>query len=872
SGTSRYLFVLPGYESNFSVGSNFRFNSSGVKTDLESAKTTQDATVVVSISDPSVVIEASGNNYINFELSFSKSRATGNSISFTPTLIDGTAVVGSDLGSTIQYSLNNSTWSDLTSSITVTNTTNTVFLRVSVTDDSRPEVNENFVIKTNSFTESATTKEISNSSGTFSTGTIADNNDPLVWTGASNNSFGSSSNWNPNDLSPSVDYSISIPSGITNDPEVGNDVSIKDLVIQSGAKITINNNTVLSVKGNVSNDGQSLGEGTLELSGTNSQTISGTGAFKSLKIENTSGVTISNNVGTMVNMIGVLSINSGQLSTNGNLTFKSTASDEGILGTVNCSNAATINGNVIVERLIPGSQRAFRFLTPGVNTTGTIRDNWQEGQNNTSTVYASYQNNTTGYGTHITGSTTGANGFDATLTGNPSLFKFDNATQTWVSVSSTNNASTDLMKFGEAYRILIRGSRAVNMNTNTPVPDSTTIRTTGQLCYCETIFNSTGSGTSVLSAVSLNATTNAWSFIGNPYWAYVDWHTVTKQNVSNTYYVWDPTIAGTNGRGGFEAWIYNPGTNSGQKQNGTTSRLDRYIQPGQAFFVKTTGSSPSITFNETDKYTGSNGRKSIFSVDSPPVSNSTNSANNLQPDVGENRISILIYLKENLDKKAADAATLYYANGWSDELGVDDADKLNNPDENIALSRGAKNFAFEGKNPLSNLLSDSVDLKLWNLNARSYVLRINAEDYAAQHEIFLVDKLKGTEYRVNKGSIFDVSIAPVTGQRTLDNFYLLLRKPVLELSSTQAVTQKGFMVYPNPVTNELNLSLGSDIELQENSKLFISDFNGQRLLTADIEVGDGNSFSIDVSALTAGTYIVELISGKRRYTHKIIKK
>src|SRR5205085_6302565 len=102
-------------------------------------------------------------------------------------------------------------------------------------------------------------------------------------------------------------------------------------------------------------------------------------------------------------------------------------------GGINTGN--TVSGNVIVERYVQG-KRAYRFLTAPVSSTTSIKANWMENVNNTST---SVNNNPVpGYGTHITGAGGSANGFDATSTNNASLYTFNTAAQTWTPASNTN--------------------------------------------------------------------------------------------------------------------------------------------------------------------------------------------------------------------------------------------------------------------------------------------------------------------------------------------------------------------------------------------------------------------------------------------------
>ncbi|MFD2434667.1 hypothetical protein ACFSO9_14720 [Mesonia maritima] len=194
---------------------------------------------------------------------------------------------------------------------------------------------------------------------------------------------------------------------------------------------------------------------------------------------------------------GNLSIISGGLNTNNNLTFGSSAEQTGTVG--NLSNG-TITGQVTVERFF-SARRAFRFISSSVNSSESILENWQEGaETNTA-------NPVPGYGTHITGSVSGANGFDATPSGNPSLFTYDNENQSWSSIPNTDNT---FVSAGEAFRLMVRGDRSVDVTDNETTPTTTKIRTRGTLV----------SGNKVLSGLGTDA--GDYNFIGNPYQAVVD--------------------------------------------------------------------------------------------------------------------------------------------------------------------------------------------------------------------------------------------------------------------------------------------------------------------------------------------------------------
>ena len=260
---------------------------------------------------------------------------------------------------------------------------------------------------------------------------------------------------------------------------------------------------------------------------------------------------------------GILEIN-GDVNNDGDIIFTSTATSTGQLASV--PSGANILGNVEVQRYIP-ARRAFRFLSTAVNTSTSIQQNWQEGANNTGTSFpADNQNPNPSYGTHITGSTTGANGFDATISGNHSLFTLDNTAQAWETVQNTD---TNTLLAGEAYRLYVRGDRSINPSDNNATPTNTTLRAVGSIQTGDFTIN------------DLNQTVGGFNFIGNPYQAVVDMNQViaASTNINPVYYyVWDPTL---NTQGAYVTIELSSGTNA------SGSAANKYLQPGQAVFVQT---------------------------------------------------------------------------------------------------------------------------------------------------------------------------------------------------------------------------------------------------------------------------------------------
>lgn len=179
-----------------------------------------------------------------------------------------------------------------------------------------------------------------------------------------------------------------------------------------------------------------------------------------------------------------------------------------------------IIGDVITEQYIP-AKSAFRLIGSTVTATSNIQSNWQKGLSSGSVL-----------GTHITGSTDGSNGFDATGSGNYSLFTLNNAGQAWEAVI---NMSINTLTARQPLRLMVRGDRTIDLSSNASPATITTLRATGQLA----------TGTITTTGTALNHNANAFNFIGNPYQASVNINDVlaASNNINNNQIVvWNATL------------------------------------------------------------------------------------------------------------------------------------------------------------------------------------------------------------------------------------------------------------------------------------------------------------------------------------------
>ena len=634
----------------------------------------------------------------------------------------------------------------------------------------------------------------------------------------------------------------------------------EDFYVATNEVVYIEASNTLTVQGNLTNNGTISGSGILSLSGSTAQSVSGTGSVKHITVNNAAGVTVTSG-SNKLNVLGVLTPTAGTITTNGNLVLKSTATEEGTIGTAATCPTNPFSGNVTVERYIPANKRSYRFLTPGVTTSTSINANWQEG------ATSSTNNPNPGYGTHITGSISGANGLDATLSGSASLYSYNASNQLW---SAITNTSTPTFKAGEGYQLMVRGSRAIDLtNVTTPAPDNTVIRSTGALSVCDVSFTSS-------SAVPLSNAATGWSFIGNPYWSIVDLTTVTKTNIESTYYYWDPTLSGLNNRGAY-ATLTIDGI-GGEIRSIFTSNVSKYLQPGQGFFIRNTSSSPSLTFKESDKVTSATNKKLIFQKNPVGSGMELGAMDNARVRGNGSSVTEKVYLslfiKEKLNVSPADGFALAYNSRYKNTQGAEDAAKFTNPDENIAAMYNSTRFSILGLQTGTGVNSDTIPITMWNLNDRDYVLQLNLTQYVdPQREIFLLNRVSGIATKVDNTGILDFAFRPTVGVRTKDDLAIVFNTSRI---APKPRSRKDLVVFPNPTTTgivqfsipnttgKLNLSQGAQAE--------VFDATGRSVMIGDVEMVGGSVGQLDLTNLSDGAYTMKVTIGGQVFMTKVIKQ
>lgn len=482
---------------------------------------------------------------------------------------------------------------------------------------------------------------------------------------------------------------------------------------------------------------------------------------------------------------------SGNLINNGTIVFKSTATSTAMFDTF--SGTLSGSGVTTVERFIP-ARRAYRFLSPSVTTSTTIRQNWQEDGVNTP-----------GFGTHITGATGASAGFDPTETNNSSLLLFTSGA--WVGATSTNVG----LNAGNAYCLMVRGDRTTNLTTNTPATSNTVLRATG------TLF--TGNFSPVLSAAA-----SGYSFVGNPYQAPLDIKTALQSSTDvnkNVVYYWDPTI---NDRGGYITRNLQTSLNI---PNNTS--VNDYVQPGQAFFVvnePTLTSAPALTFTENHKSVA-NAAAGVF-------------RNANANEYGTLRVNL--QANTNNQWKTIEGALAIFNDNFSWNVTSEDATKIANLDEDVSFVQNNTSLAIACQSNPSR--TSELPLKIERMRHSAYQWQFELDNYEGERA-YLFDAVNNSYTEITNGAV-----VPFTADaNTTNRFKIVFQNSALSTDDFA----NNIKLYPNPAKAGGSFYIDGITE----ATVSVYNVVGQNIPVTVVSQGNAVQVT-PIASLSNGVYLVSI--------------
>ncbi|MFN4083730.1 MAG: T9SS type A sorting domain-containing protein [Bacteroidia bacterium] len=522
----------------------------------------------------------------------------------------------------------------------------------------------------------------------------------------------------------------------------------------------------------------------------------------------------------------------GTLTTGGLLTLESTSSGTARIGAL---TTGTITGNVTIERFIPSSVRAWRYMAAPFTTGPTVASSWQQQIHITG--------NGTG-GTNCPSLTQHTNGFDASVLNNPSMMTFNETVATstnsfvngYQSIANTN--ATNLTA-GTGYIVFVRGARSQGcalLDGTNPTPSAVTISATGAVH--QGTFNFTG-----ITYTAANG--QGWNLVGNPFPSNINWDASgwTRSNIDGTVY------------------LYVPATNTFTSWNGTTGTngaTDGIIPSSGAFFIKANASSPAMSITENVK-TASNPGLGLF-----------------KKHELDNAIEIAFRNTTGAVDETKIVFSKFYENKYGDDFDGEKLHNLNNL--NIysiveANTPNAKKCVFNGLEPIEPGNSTVIPLGITTPANGNYILSINVEKIAEKHVVWLVDHYLKTQTLLTGTLNIPVTINSDPASKGDSRFEIVVKHELNVLSEpiVNATNNTVFNVYPNPAANVLNIAAtytsGNAVTVN------IYDAFGKKVLQHILEPKAGNTAngSMEISNLQAGTYFVEVSNGETKNIFKTIK-
>ncbi len=349
---------------------------------------------------------------------------------------------------------------------------------------------------------------------------------------------------------------------------------------------------------------------------------------------------------------------------------------------------------------------------------------------------------------------------------------------------------------------------------------------------------------------------SGWNLVGNPYAETIDWDAPTgwtKNNISNTFYVWSDTAGG--GQGAYLNW------------NGITGTLpDGKIAPWQGFWIKAMGENPELVFTDSVKASGG-----VF-----------------QKEASVSQIEFTLSDGEFFSK----SVILYdgYALFEADELDAFTLSSFNDTTLSIATS-------FQDGPPMSiqavphpvgtvysyNLHIDasnvsntmSLSMKQQNIMLIDVILHNTETDERItldERQLFTID-FEGSSFA---STSFKKPTSPfkfLRADSTTTTKYKLLLEPIglssedeLGIPNSVELQQN----YPNPFNPSTSINFG--VPTSGKVTLEVFDVLGRKvatLINAENRVAGRHTINFDAQNLASGMYIYRLQAGNSVLTKKL---
>ncbi|MES2374439.1 MAG: T9SS type A sorting domain-containing protein [Bacteroidota bacterium] len=476
------------------------------------------------------------------------------------------------------------------------------------------------------------------------------------------------------------------------------------------------------------------------------------------------------------------------------------------------ADGSSVRGKVSVEHLLKGGRRVFHLLgNPFADDMNLqmIKDSLD-----------------------ITGDNGSLNGFTTTVTNQPSAFRYDSVMGNdssgfeagWVPFTNTNSSADNTWKKYSGIRLLMRGKPGQGLDgipagdgkNGTYLPAPVTLKLSGNI--------NTGDQEMILQK-DLYA---AYHIVANPYIANIDLSRITHGNdIGNYYWVWNP----------FQG-----------KQGGYTSfpfRNKNILPPLGVFIIRSNGNNDNrLLFTEQIKSTEK------FSDSIPPI-----------------QIDDIFYVELRLESDSIfwDRIILMQMDSAKTGFDKNDAEKFLNNDVNFySLSREQKTLSIDAR-PLNN--NSVIPLGMQTNQPGAFGIRVAKQKLYTPSSLMLHDKYLGNWMELSQDSVYHFTTTNDTSSFGNNRFEISSRKKTADTLPARPV----IIVKISPVPAKDKIVVLFSSPEKGNTSIRLLSLSGKLLKTIQLGLQQDGQFTIPISDLLSGIYLLEIRCGDKSSTKKIIK-
>lgn len=455
----------------------------------------------------------------------------------------------------------------------------------------------------------------------------------------------------------------------------------------------------------------------------------------------------------------------------------------------------------------------------------------------------------------ITGSYSGSNANEFTTTCttcNSSIFNWVESSSTWSAYTSGNSVSS--ISQGNGVLLFFRGARGNGLGDTTVTATSQVLDFKGVLSQGSYSFNLSNSG---------SGTYKGYNLISNPYPCTIDLKEVYESNrntllprfylydaISRRYNAWDSV-----GKAGNE-----PSRSGTNRFNSSANRnKSKLLSPGAAafFLVDNSGSSTTLTFNESHKYSGALSVTNHFN----------NGVQELAP-TNCNQLSADLHFQD-ANTPESDGFTLEFDHlGENDRYDLRDMPKLHAYLGFGTLTDDNEWLTIDRRGVMTDQESFKVlPLKVVYPKSNRLDLEISfdmCENSQSPYNIYLIDKFTQQTIVVENGVTYPFT-AESGAEKQLDRFNLIFKgKGIL---NNRAMKTHEFVAFPNPAQESFQV-----LDPQREIRGF-SLYNaiGQKVYSAEVE-SIKELHTVRVEDLPVGLYQMVIEHSSGNSVQSILKK